>query len=125
MKIFKMGEYAKIKVPQPDQVYRTDILTQEDAAKDLFGLFVVAPAGVDGRDHLHYHERRESIFVVVSGEATLIIDGKEVKVEAGDLLFIPPKAIHTFANRSKKDFRMIEFCTCPPAPSDFHAVPWK
>ena len=125
MKIFKIGEYAKFKVPKPDQVYRTDILAQEDAAKDLFGLFVVAPPGADGRDHLHYHEKRESIFMVVSGNATAIIDGKEVQVEAGDVIFIPPKAVHTFANRSNKDFRMIEFCTCPPAPSDFHAVPWK
>jgi mannose-6-phosphate isomerase-like protein (cupin superfamily) len=125
MKIFKIGEYAKFKVPQPDQVYRTDILTQEDAAKDLFGLFVVAPPGTDGQNHLHYHEKRESIFIVISGNATGIIDGKEIQVEAGDVIFIPPKAVHTFANRSNKDSRMIEFCTCPPAPSDFHAVPWK
>ena len=125
MKVFKIGEYAKTKVPQPDQVYRTDILTQEDAAKDLFGLFVVAPPGADGRDHLHYHEKRESIFIVISGEATGMIDGKEVPVKAGDVIFIPPKAVHTFSNGSDKDFRMIEFCTCPPVGSDFHKVSWK
>ncbi len=125
MKVFKAEEFVRFKVPEPNQVYRAPTLTEEDDAKDLFGIFGVSPPGRDGRDHYHYHEKRESIFVVISGEATVIVEGKETQVKAGDMFFIPAKVAHTLANKSGKEFRILEFCTCPPVKSDFHPVPWK
>jgi len=70
----------------------------------------------------HYHERRESIIIVISGEAIEVIEGKEIPIKAGDVLHIPAGEKHTTINRSDKDFRYLEFYTSPPLSADFVEV---
>jgi quercetin dioxygenase-like cupin family protein len=70
----------------------------------------------------HYHNKRESIIIVISGEATEVIEGKEFPIKAGDVLFIPSGEKHTTINRSQKDFRYLEYFTSPPVGSDFIEV---
>ncbi len=40
-------------------------------------------------------------------------------IKAGDVLFIPAGEKHQTINRSGKDFRYLEFFTCPPLGADF------
>ena len=65
---------------------------------------------------------RESVIVVISGEGTEVIDGKEIPIKAGDILFIPAGEKHTTINRSDKDLRYLEYFTCPPLGADFVEV---
>lgn len=83
--------------------YRSEILTPEHQAKDLGGIFGLLLPG--NQVPYHYHKNRESIIIVISGEAIEIIEGKEFPIKAGDVLFIPPGEKHTVVNRSGKDFR--------------------
>jgi mannose-6-phosphate isomerase-like protein (cupin superfamily) len=106
--------------PTPGKIYRSELLTHEDRAKDLGGIFGLLPPGIAGV--LHYHKKRESILFIISGEGVEIVDGKEVPIRAGDVLFIPPEEKHTVVNRSDKDIRYIEFFTYPPGPADFVVV---
>jgi quercetin dioxygenase-like cupin family protein len=120
MKIYKTEEYCRMKNPSPGERYRAEILTEQDQAKDLGGIFVVLVPG-SGPPY-HYHENRESIIIALSGEATEILEGKEIPIKAGDVIFIPPGEKHTTVNRSQKEFRYLEFFTHPPTGKDFLEV---
>ena len=120
MKIFKTADYVTMKNPTPGQRYRGEILTGEQEAKDLGGIFVILPPG-SGPPY-HYHEKRESLILAVSGEATEILEGKEIPIKAGDVIYIPPGEKHTTINRSDREFRYLEYFTCPPVGKDFVEV---
>jgi len=62
------------------------------------------------------------IIILISGEATEVIEGKETSIKAGDVLFIPAGEKHTTINRSTQDFRYLEFFTSPPLTADFVEV---
>lgn len=120
LKVWKTGHYREISNPTPGGIYRTSILGEEDQAKDLGGIAVVLPAGESVP--YHYHEKRESLLLVLSGEAVEVCEAKEYPVQAGDVIFIPAGAKHGVINRSDKDFRFLEFFTYPPMLRDFIKV---
>jgi quercetin dioxygenase-like cupin family protein len=120
MKVFKSEEYIKMENPNPGKPYRPEILTSENKAKNLGGMFGLLVAG--SQVPYHYHNNRESIIIVISGEAIEVIEGKEIPIKAGDVLFIPAGEKHTTINRSNRDFRYLEFFTCPPLSADFVEV---
>jgi len=122
-KLFKTGELKEMKSPTPAELYRLNVLTEQDDAKNLGGIFgIMPPAPPGAKPEYHYHKNRESVIIVVSGEATEMIEGKEVPLKVGDMIFIRPMVKHTILNRSGKDFRYIEFFTHPPVMSDFVPV---
>lgn len=120
MKIYKSEAFIKMENPNPAAPYRIEILTKEDNAQDLGGIFGLLVAGSQGR--YHYHKKRESIIMVISGEATKIHEGEEIPVKAGDVIYIPAGEKHMTINRSDKDFRYLEFFTYPPIRADFVEV---
>ena len=120
MKLYDAKKYKEMESPTPKELYRIDILTKDDNAQDLNGLFGIMPGGIKG--DYHYHKKRESIFVAVSGEAVELVDGEEIPIKAGDVFFIPPNEKHTIINKSDKEFRFLEFFSRPPVKADFHLV---
>jgi len=117
MKIFRAKEYIRLENPTPGEFYRAEILTEEHTFKNLGGIlgFLVPGSKVP----YHYHTNRESIIIALSGEAVEIIDDKEITLKPGDVICISPGERHGTENRSDKDFRYLEFFTCPPLKSDF------
>ena len=120
MKLFKSGEYVEMKNPNGDQPYRPEILTSEHGAKSLGGMFGLLTPG--SQVPYHSHRQRESVIICISGEAIETIEGKEIPIKAGDVLFIPAGEKHNTINRSSKDFRYLEFFTSPPPTADFVEV---
>ena len=120
MNVFKTEEYIRKENPNPGQPYRPEILTEEHNAKSLGGMFGLLVPG--SQVPYHYHESRESIIIVISGEAIEVIEGEEIPIKAGDVLHIPAGEKHTTINRSDKDFRYLEFYTSPPLSADFVEV---
>jgi quercetin dioxygenase-like cupin family protein len=120
MKIFKTEEYINKENPNPGNPYRPEILTEEHNAKSLGGMFGLLVPG--SQVPYHYHNNRESIIIAISGEAIEVIEGEEIPIKAGNVLHIPAREKHTTINRSDKDFRYLEFFTCPPLTADFVEV---
>ncbi len=120
MKVFRSEEYINMKNPTPGESYRPEVLTAEHGAKNLGGMFGLLVPG--SQVPYHYHHNRESIIIVLSGEATEVIEGKESPVKAGDILFIPAGEKHTIINRSGQEVRYLEFFTFPPVAADFVEV---
>ncbi len=120
MKMFKIEDYINMENPNHDKPYRPEILADEHKAKDLGGMFGLLVPG--SQVPYHYHKKRESIIFVISGEATEIVEGKEIPIKAGDVIYIPAGEKHTTVNSSERDFRYLEFFTCPPLTADFVGV---
>ena len=120
MKMFKTEDFLKMKNPTPGEIYRSELLTSDDQANDLGAMFGIAPPKFEGP--LHYHEKRESIIIILSGEGLEIYEDERVPIKAGDVIPIPPGIKHTMVNMSDNELRYIEFYTFPPAPADFHFV---
>jgi uncharacterized cupin superfamily protein len=120
MKLFKSDDYVWLPNPTPGQAFRPEILTKDDGAKSLGGMFGLLVPG--SQVPYHYHVNRESVIVVIGGEGIEVIEGREIPIKAGDILFIPAGEKHTTINRSDKDLRYLEYFTCPPLGADFVAV---
>lgn len=120
VKLFKTREYIEQENPTTGGPFRPEILTAADGAKDLGGMFGLLPPGT--QVPYHFHRRRESVIVVLRGEATQVVDGKEMQIAAGDVLYIPAGEKHMTINRSRQDFRYLEIFTCPPLAGDFVEV---
>jgi len=120
MKIFKMDGYRNMKDPTPPGKALTKILTDEDNAKALEGIFVVfAPIR---RGRYHFHKKRECLFVIIRGKATAKINDKEYPIEAGDIIYLAAGEKHTITNESDEEFRFMEFYTNPPHEADWIEV---
>jgi quercetin dioxygenase-like cupin family protein len=120
LKRFRIDEYLQMENPAPGNPYRPEILTHEHQAKELGGMFGLLSSG--NQVPYHYHRNRESLILVIAGEAIEVIEGKEIPIQKGDLIFIPAGEKHMTVNRSKKDFRYLEFFTRPPLGADFVEV---
>ena len=120
MKIFRTGEFVNMKDPTPPGEALNKILTVRDGAKEMEGIFVVLPPIRHGR--YHYHEKREGIFVILGGNASIKIEGKDYPIEAGDIIYLSAGEKHTITNVSGKEFRFMEFYTNPPHEADWVAV---
>ena len=120
MKRFKTEEYVRMENPTPGKAFRPEILTAEHGAKDLGGMFGLLPPGT--QVPYHYHNKRESVITVISGEGIEIMDGEEIPISAGDVFFIPVGVKHTTINNSENDLRYLEFYTQPPVGADFVEV---
>jgi len=118
MRLYRFSEYIDKENPTPDQLYRTEVLTEPDDAKRLAGIFVILPPGE--KVPYHYHAARESLIYIVSGEGIEKVETEEFPVKAGDVLFIPANERHTIMNRSNKDLRYLEFYS--PIEIDFIEV---
>ena len=120
MKRFETDHYVQLENPTPGESYRPQILTSEHHARNLGGMFGLLVPGT--QVPYHYHKNRESIIIFISGEGIEVIEGEEIPIKAGDVLFIPAGEKHTTINRSDKDLRYLEFFTSPPATADFIEV---
>ena len=117
MEVFKIEDFNKMENPTPGKFFRQEFLTK---AKDLGGMFgLLVP---NSQVPYHYHQKRESVIIAISGEAIEVIEGKEIPIKANDVLYIPAGERHNTINRTDKDFRYIEFFTCPPVTADFVEV---
>jgi uncharacterized cupin superfamily protein len=117
MKFFIFEDYINRENPEPGQIYRPEILTREHGAEDMGGMFGLLPPG--SQVPYHYHVKRESVIIAISGEAVEIVEGQEYPFKAGSVCHIAAGEKHTTVNRSDKDFRYLEFFTCPPVSADF------
>ena len=86
---------------QQGSVYAPGISAETVGARAVFLGMVTIPPG--GRTKAHLHERHESAFYLLSGEAVELCTGARLEhretAHAGDYLFIPANVPHVAVNR--------------------------
>jgi mannose-6-phosphate isomerase-like protein (cupin superfamily) len=68
---------------------------------------------------MHYHKVTEETYYVISGQARVIVDGKEFSVSAGQALLIMPNEVHSVCNDQDTDLEFLVI-SAPPASDDDH-----
>ena len=121
MELFRTAEFTAKTNPEPGKRFMEQLLGKK--AQNLVGMFVVAPP--KGEAPYHYHSKRESILVLISGRGKELVEGKKIPVQAGDILFIPAKEKHGLVNDGDKELRFIEFQVGNPDEPDRVDVEWK
>ena len=121
MELFKIADYIKKANPEPDKRLTLQLL--EKKAENLVGMFGILPPG--GATPYHFHNKRESVLIIISGQAKELVDGKKIAIRANDILFIPAKQKHGIVNDGGGEFRYIEFQAGNPDKPDRVDVEWK
>ena len=55
----------------------------------------------------HYHEDMQEIFIIVAGEAEMVVGGQTVVLGRGDTIAIDAREIHLMANRGNEDVEYV------------------
>ena len=58
-----------------------------------------ANAGIGSRHQLHLHEKSWEYYAVLEGEKILLIENRQVTVNAGEIVEVPPNVKHTLHSR--------------------------
>jgi mannose-6-phosphate isomerase-like protein (cupin superfamily) len=87
----------------PDR--RVEILSEHESLNATWSRF---GPGRDGAD-LHVHREHTDLFYVLEGELTLRLgpQGREVPMEAGTLVRVPPGVVHGFRNAGAAEVRYL------------------
>ncbi|KAK4154374.1 hypothetical protein C8A00DRAFT_42883 [Chaetomidium leptoderma] len=88
--------------PLTIRVYEDGSLTENRVS----GVLLELPAGKSGPP-MHWHRFHDELFFVTKGNLTFVTPEGEVTASAGDLMTVPPGAVHTFKNASAT-----EDCEC-------------
>jgi len=91
MKLFRTEEFIRIKNPNPGKPFKQDIVTRDREPASLGGIFGILEPGT--QVPYHVHNKRHTVIIAISGEATAIIEGKEIL----------SKLMMSFTSRPEKD----------------------
>jgi quercetin dioxygenase-like cupin family protein len=109
-KLMKIADFVKMANPKPSERFRTELISNKENAKQLAAIMVILPPSPAGEKvAYHYHKNRESVIMMIDGEATEYVEGKAIPLKTGDLIYLAPMAKHSIVNNSGKDCRYMEF----------------
>lgn len=55
----------------------------------------------------HYHENMQETFILIKGEARIIVDNEQAELREGDVVVVPIGSIHSMENVGKNDVEYI------------------
>ncbi len=67
---------------------------------------------------LHFHKHSEESYLILSGEATLDIDGHVFKLSPGEAVLIKSNEVHQISNQNKEPLIFIAVCVPAWSPDD-------
>src|SRR5437588_9538289 len=67
---------------------------------------------------LHYHERTDEVYYVIAGRGTMVLDGEEVELHEGVVVYVPRGIRH----KAKGDLTVLVVCVPPGVLGDVHGV---
>jgi mannose-6-phosphate isomerase-like protein (cupin superfamily) len=92
----------------------------EEAVTNNHSVSYVVMPKKSGWFRTHYHKVTEETYHVLSGQARVIVDGKEVTVSPGQALLIMPNEVHSLCNDQDTDLEFLAICSPPASPDDHH-----
>src|SRR5262245_14574745 len=67
---------------------------------------------------LHYHERTDEIYYVISGHGTMTLDDEEVELHQGVVVYVPRGVRH----RARGELTVLVVCVPPGVLGDVHEL---
>ncbi|KAK0629148.1 RmlC-like cupin domain-containing protein [Bombardia bombarda] len=113
VKLFKKETAEILRVgPMTIRVYEDGSLTENRVS----GVLLELPAGQSGPP-MHWHRFHDELFLVTKGTMRFVTPDGDIDASAGDLMTVPPRAVHTFKNPSET-----EDCECYMTATPAHYV---
>lgn len=63
--------------------------------------------GPGQRGRIHRHHRQEEVYLVIEGTLTLVVEGEQTDLEAGELVRVPPQARRQLVNRGPEQLILL------------------
>ena len=104
-KIFKVKEARKLTNPGVSEMYWL-VDKEVGATKMMAVLYEYQPNFSTKR--VHYHEKRESAYIVLEGEALVHLKGEEHMLHPGDAAYLSPLDIHGVVGSDPNGLKMME-----------------
>jgi mannose-6-phosphate isomerase-like protein (cupin superfamily) len=67
---------------------------------------------------LHYHERTDEVYYVISGQGVMLLDGEEVSLSPGVVVYVPKGVRH----KAKGDLTVLLVCVPPGVMDDIREL---
>jgi mannose-6-phosphate isomerase-like protein (cupin superfamily) len=67
---------------------------------------------------LHYHERTDEFYYVIAGQGTMTVDGEEIELHAGVVVYIPRGVKH----KAKGNLTILTVCVPAGVMNDIHEL---
>lgn len=85
------------------QAHENTILASEVLPAGMKAPFDHAWGYLDKPGEMEYHQHdKEEVYFFFEGDGFVRIDGEEIPVSVGDVIRIPPNAMHTVVNRKEQ-----------------------
>ncbi|UPM41881.1 cupin domain-containing protein [Halocatena salina] len=89
----------KVNYHDVDQVGNAMHFLREPLSCEQLGLTVVeCEPGWTGKEHDHSEQGEEEVYLLLDGSATVVADGEEISLEAGDALRLSPDTTRQIRN---------------------------
>ena len=114
MKVKRFSDAKKYEAPNHRDCMALRLQGMEEGGPQLFfvGMTHYLPGGGAGPDA----SPPEKVYLVLKGELTVIVDGKETVLKTGDSCFIGPNERREIVNRTNDVTTIIAAITTPPTP---------
>jgi mannose-6-phosphate isomerase-like protein (cupin superfamily) len=72
-----------------------------------FNMSIITMAAGREGPTAHVHDDEDDAFYVLDGEIRFVIEDRDIRAPAGTFVLVPPRVMHTFANRTSAPARML------------------
>jgi len=111
MKIFRLKDMewvpASHESPQSPSVWKKVLLQKADLAEGRMQMVNWCRMEPEKAFRAHYHEDMEEIFIILKGQAKILIGGEEAELGEGDAVVIPPREVHEMKNVGGEDLEYL------------------
>ena len=104
-KIFGFTDAPHTKTIGRGTTYR--FVDEDMGAKRIGVILVELQPGMKSTE-IHYHKEREGVYVVLQGNATLLLNGTEHQLKPETVVYLSPGDKHGITSTGSETFRMIE-----------------
>jgi mannose-6-phosphate isomerase-like protein (cupin superfamily) len=120
--VMKLYEVPTRKRYEGNEGWITRLFVQKDGAvenaKDFGVIIQDAKVGsVPDDKTLHYHEKQETLFYILSGKCIVNVEGKEYELGPNSALWVAPREIHGFT-KVLEDTKILAIVSNPHHGSD-------
>ena len=95
--------YTKVNYEAVDQVSNAMHFLSEPLETEQVGVTVArCDPGWNSRPHDHRENDHEEVYVLIEGAATVVVDGEEIEMGAGDAIWISPESTRQIRNGDRE-----------------------
>jgi mannose-6-phosphate isomerase-like protein (cupin superfamily) len=111
MKIFRLKDLEWIPASHEDRespsVWKKVLLQKADLSGGRVQMVNWCRMEPEKGFRAHYHEDMEEIFIILKGQAKILVDGEEAEMGKGDAVVIPPREVHEMKNAGGEDLEYL------------------